>query len=127
MATIIPVFEEVKTGTVTLTTELWIDLGTIPTGKQHWFGYATYIAETKGFTFELRTNKATKSAPTVADTTLHDFGAANQDSVDRDFYQYGNILSSSVISTGVEKSWLRIRSGTAASGDASYIIYLTTY
>lgn len=127
MAVIVPIFEEVLSGTRTLTSELWVDLGLIPTGQQHWFGYATYIAETKYFTFELRTNKTGKSAATVADTTLHDFGAANQDSVDRDFFQFGNVLASSVVGTGVERSWLRIRSNTGASGDASYIIYMTSY
>lgn len=127
MADIIPVFEQTKEGDVTLTSELWVDLGLIPTGKRHWFGYATYIAVTKYFSFELRTNKTGKSTATTTDTTLHDFGACNQDSVDRDFYQYGNILATSVIGTGVEHSWLRIRSNSGSSGDASYIIYLTEY
>jgi len=127
MAQIQPIFEKILDGSGSATSEAWVDLGLIPTGKQIWFGYATFAGETKQFSFEVRTNKLTKSAGTVTDTTLHDYSNVTQASVDRDFYQYGNILMQSIVSTGTEHFWLRIRSKTSASGDYSYILYYTEY
>jgi hypothetical protein len=128
MASIIPVFELVKDGTGTTAQEAWIDLGVIPNNKRIWFGFATYISEDKQFSFELRTNKSSKSVGTTADTTLHDYAAApTGESIDRDYYQFANILMQSVLSTGVEHWWLRIRSKSGSAGDFSYIIYYTEY
>jgi len=130
MAAIIPLFEKILDGGGSATSEAWVDLGLIPTGVQIWFGFATMINETtnKNFSFEVRTNKALKSLGTTAETTLHDFsGTTGGNSVDRDFFLFGAVLMQSVVSTGVEHFWLRIRSNSGASGDFSYIIYYTEY
>ena len=118
-----PIFDKTISGSGTVNQELWVDLGVIPNGKQLLLGYATYIAEDKALQFETRSNIAGQSTGTIGNTTLHDWTATTTgSSVDRDFYQYGYVNTTTVVSTGVEKLWLRIKSGSAAAGAWDYIL-----
>jgi hypothetical protein len=126
MADFQPIFESVMYGTGTLNAEVWVDLGVIPSGKSYLLGFATYIAESKTCQFETRSSLAGKSAATIADTQLHDWTSAQAGtSVDRDFYQNGLIATETVVSSGVEHLWLRIRAQSSSSGTYNYIIYYT--
>lgn len=128
MAIIQPLFDTVIYGSGTVQTELWIDLGLIPSGKQIWLGYATYAGVDKNVQFETRSNSSGTSTGTAANTQLHDWSAAQQgSSVDRDFYQNGNIMTSTVVSTGVERLWLRVLGQGNVQGGFDYIIRYTLY
>lgn len=126
MASVQPVFDLTQVGSGSLNAETWVDLGVIPTGKQILFGYCTFAAEDKTCQFELRSNLATKSAGSVAETSLLDWSSApGGNSVDRDLYWYGNIATTGVVGSGVEKTWLRVRAQNQSSGNFDYIIHYT--
>ena len=142
MAYLIPKFDLVASGTVTFSsTESWVDLtallfaaglipsAVIPSGSQIWTAYITCISETKDASFELRPNKITKSAGNTTDTDLRGFTfVQNGSSQDLDVYYGGALVSLApvgVVSTGVEKLWLRIRCGSSSAGTYDYIIYCT--
>lgn len=128
MAIIQPLFDTTLSGAGTVGTETWVDLGLIPSGKQIWFGYATYAAVDKNVQFETRANISGQSTGTIAHTDLFDWSAAmGGSSVDRDFYQYGNIMTVTLVSTGVEHWWLRIAAQGQAQGGFDYIIRYTLY
>ena len=142
MAQLIAKFDLVANGSTTFSaTESWVDLtallyssglipsAVIPSGQQIWTAYITCISETKDASFELRPNKTTKSAGNTTDTDLRGFtyvpGGTSQD---LDVYYNGAIISLApvgVVSTGVEKLWLRIKCGSASAGTYDYIIYCT--
>ena len=127
MADVQPIFDKVISGTGTLSTDLWIDLGAIPTGKQIFYGYATLVAEDKACQFELRSNTTGNSTGATGTTTLHDWSSANGgDSTDRDLYWYGNISALSVVGTGTEHWWIHVKS-KGASGVVDYIIRYQEY
>ena len=76
--------------------------------------------------FETRSNVQGKNTNTVSDTQLHDWvSVAGGFSVDRDFYQNGYINTTTVVGTGVEKVWLRIKSQSQATGFYDYIVRYT--
>jgi len=131
MANITPTFDLVFDGNGTVTSELWVDLGVIPTGKQLFIGYANLIANDKDLLFEFRPNILTKSLGTVGETNLrYVVSAPKGDSKDVDMFYYGNIVilgPAAGASTGVEKMWLRIKSGTGAAGTFDYMIFYTLY
>lgn len=124
-------------------TDNWVDLtsllysagiipsAVIPSGNQIWIAYITCISQDKNATFELRPNKTTKSAGTTGDTDLRGFASVpSGDSKDLDVYYNGAILTLApvgVVSTGVEKLWLRIKSGSASAATYEYILYCTLY
>ena len=138
MASIIPLFELVSLGSG-LTTALkddWFDITSygpnvntpMPSGRQVWLGFGTLISPDKPLTFEIRRNLPTKSAATPGDTELLAFATVpSGDSKDLDMYFGGaiNTLAPSVASTGVEKVWLRVKSGGAAVGGFDFIFYYT--
>lgn len=118
-----PIFDITLSGTNTVATEKWVDLGVITSGKQIVLGFATYIAEDKNCQFETRSNTAGKSAGTVGDTELLDWTSTQQGtSVDRDFYQNGYINTVTIVGTGTEHWWLRVRAQSSAVGTFDYII-----
>lgn len=139
MANIIPVFDLAFMGSGSLNSEIWIDLSAanpnpnspIPSGSQLWLGYATFISNDKSLVFELRPNLPTKSAGNVTDTQLRGFASiAIGESKDVDLFYYGNILTLApvtAVSTGVEKLWLRVRSGNNSIGTFDYIVYYSLY
>ena len=108
--------------------ELWVDLGLIPTGKRIWIGNAQYTSPNKSSTFELRTNNATKTTGTIANTTLKDSVVASVRSgtITRDLYKNGTLHTVTIYGTGVEHWWLRIFSKTSTSSDYLFSINYTT-
>ena len=140
MAQITPQFELLSLGSLTASgTEQWVDLLTygpntnspIPTGKQIWIAYITCISPDKTSIFELRPNSPTKSAGNTTDTQLRGFQSVQSGtSEDLDVYYGGAIQTlapTGASSTGVEKLWLRITSGSSASATYEWIIYYTLY
>ena len=138
MAQIIPIFEKafIASGT-TSTKDDWYDLSSygpdanspIPSGKQLWLGFATFISNDKNLTFELRPNLAAESLGTVAKTQLRTFASVpNGESRDVDMYQGGAIATLApvtAVSTGVEKLWLRVRSGTNTVATFDVLLFYT--
>jgi hypothetical protein len=121
-----PIFDVVISGTGTVGTETWVDLGVIPNGKQLLLGFATYIAQDKTNQFETRSNLAGQSAGTAAATQLHDWASTSAGSgVDRDFYQNGYINTLTVTGTGVERFWLRVTAQSSSVGVFNYIVRYT--
>lgn len=126
MALVQPIFDTIRSATGSAQQEAWADLGVIPAGKQWLLGpLNTFIAQDKDLQFELRVNKATKSAGTVADTEFLDgFAAQAPNGVDRDLYWFGAIatLAPLVVSTGVEHLWLRVTSKSNTAGAYTWVI-----
>ena len=110
-------------GSASVGSELWVDLGLIPTGKDIWIGSTQYTAG-KAIKFELRTNSATKSAGTLADTTLLNMQSLTLKSktVTTDLYKSGTLHIKTVTSGGVEHWWLRLISTTATMVSANHKI-----
>lgn len=131
MAEIVPIFEKTLLGSGSMTSESWVDLGTITTGKQWWIGYATFIASGKNLKFELRPNLPGQSTGTTGTTQLRSFSSVpGDDSKDVDLYFYGNIIMlapPTAAATGVEKLWLRVSSGSGSAATFDYIINYTEY
>ena len=141
MAVIVPTFEKTIIGSgITVTKDDWYDIGVngpdsaspIPNGQQLWLGYVTFISTDKDLIFELRPNLPTKSAGNATDTQLRAFQsvAAAEGSKETDLYYYGNIITLAPVSnssTGVEKLWLRVRSGSNVVANFNYIVRYTLY
>ena len=140
MADIIPRFELSCVGSITsASTDIWVDLASygpninspIPNGKQIWVAYLTCISQDKNATFELRPNLPTKSAGNTTDTQLRGFASVpSGESSELDVYYGGAITCLTPIgalSTGVEKVWLRIKSGSNSSATYEFILYYTLY
>lgn len=124
MADQLPIFDQVVSGSGSVGTEAWVNLGTIPNGHQWLLGYATLIAEDKTLQFELRSNKSGQTAGTLAATDLLDWSSASGGSgIDRDLFQFGYINTETVLATSAgEKLWLRVTSKSASAGLYDYII-----
>ena len=127
MASQQPIFELVMFGSGTVGTDIWVDLGIIPSGKQILLGYATYVAIDKNTQFETRSNLEGYSDGTTAHTELHDWtSTASGTSIDRDFYMGGNVNTLTVIgSNHNERLWLHITAQAASAGAFDYIIRYT--
>jgi len=109
-------------------TELWVDLGAIPSGFKWWFGMMKSTSPDKSLTFELRTNTATKSTGTLANTLLLFSVSVTPKSgtVTSDLYKNGRLHTATVLSTGVERAWLRLKSKSGTLGSwISQISYTT--
>lgn len=135
---ITPKFDLVWSGTGTTSTkDDWFDIlsgsgySAIPSGKQLWLGFASFGSDDKALTFEVRPNTAGQSTGTTGNTTLKSIVTVpSGESRDVDFDFFGNIsvlAPVSAASTGVEKLWLRVRSGSVAASTFYYIIYFTDY
>lgn len=138
MAAIVPIFDLMSSNEGTLTSEIWVDClafgdnnSPIPSGEQVWLGHATWIAEDKNLIFELRPNLPGKSLGTLAETQLRSYDqVVGGESKDVDLNFYGNIATFAPVagaSTGVEKLWLRIRSGSGSLGAYDYLIFYSLY
>lgn len=139
MAEITPIYELVCSSNGTVNSELWVDMAAyglnqnspIPSGKQLWLGHATFVAEDKNLIFELRPNLPGQSGGNTSETQLRSYTSVpggQSDDVDLNFF--GNIATFcpvGVASTGVEKLWLRIRSGSQSAGAWAYILFYTLY
>lgn len=121
------VFTTTATGSGTVGSETWVDLGLIPLGKRIWVGLCSWTAIDKVTAFELRTNTSTKSTGTTATTTLLSTASARAGAtVNQDLYKSGALHTVSVISTGVEHWWVRIYSKSSTSCSYLYKISHTT-
>jgi hypothetical protein len=128
MSAIQPVFDTTISAVGTVGTETWVNVLAIPSGSQVWIGYATLGAVDKNLQFELRYNNSGQSTGTIANTVIMDFsGAQAGSSVDRDFYWYGALATMTVVSTGVEKLWLRVLGQGNTAAGFEYIIRYTIY
>ena len=112
-------------GTATTAAEQWIDLGSITSASDFIVGKAIYTAPDKAITFELRTNNLTKSAGNTTDTTIMYSAAITPKSGAKtiDMYLKGRIRTATVISTGVERWWLRLVAKSATAGGYTYRYY----
>lgn len=116
-------FTSTLSGSSTVGTESWIDLGLIPSGKRYWIGLAQYTAVDKVTGFELRTNLSTKSTGTTANTSLISTASVRTgNTVTQDLYKGGTLHTETVLSTGVEHWWIRIYSKSSTPGTYSYKI-----
>ena len=100
----------------------YIDFGVIPTGYKVWFGLCQFASPDKSGTFEVRTNKSTKSLGNDTDTTLLGSISAGTRSgtVNLDLYKSGTLHMVSVLGTGIEKIWVKAKSKSSSLG--SYYI-----
>lgn len=121
-------FTSNQTGDGTFGTSLYIDLGVIPTGFKTWFGTGQYASPDKSATFELRTNIASQSTGTDSNTTILGSISAGPrtGTVTADYYKNGRLHTASVIGSGVEKCWLKIKSKSGTLGSYFYSINYTT-
>jgi hypothetical protein len=123
----VSLFSTTATGSGSVGTSAWIDLGTIPTGHKIWLGSSSYTVIDKATSFSIRTNTTGKSSSTLADTTSLDLVSAKTGvTVTRDFYRKGRLHIVSTLGTGVEKLWLYITSKSGTTGSYLYSIYYTT-
>jgi hypothetical protein len=139
MAQLTPTFELAFMGSGTVNSETWVDITSaqpnpnspIPVGKRIWLGYANLISDDKTLIFEIRPNLPTKSNGNTNDTHLRaSTSVPAGESREIDLHYGGNVATlapSTADSTGVEKVWLRVRSGSSSTGAYSYIIYYTLY
>ena len=116
---------------LTATKDDWYDVsGAIASGKQLYLGFGIFVAQDKDLQFELRPNLATKSLGTLAETQLlpqtYCTAKVSEPSPTPDFTFNGQILTLAPVlgvSTGVEKLWLRVRSGTQTVGGWDCMIF----
>lgn len=120
-------FNTTITGSGSTGLETWINLGNIPTGLSIWIGSATYSTGNISLTFELRSNIAGQSIGTTAATSILDSAAVKaKSSVTHDLYKQGALHTATIIGSGIEKWWLRIKSTKSTSNTYSYKISYTT-
>lgn len=112
-------------GDLTVGSEAWIEIAAVPSGQRLWFGVGNFTSPDKSITFELRTNNTGESQGTLAKTALL-FSAAvspRKGTLLVDMYKNGRLHTVSVIGTGVEKCWLRLKSKSGTQ--ASYLYTVT--
>jgi len=114
-------------GDVTIGNEGWAEIASIPSGQNLWFGAGEYTSPDKSFTFELRTNLVGESQGTLAATKLLFSTAVSprKGTVRTDMYKNGRLHTVSVIGTGVEKCWLRIKSKSGTQASYLYVVTWT--
>jgi hypothetical protein len=139
MASIKPIFELTLIGSAnTATKDDWYDIGSlsvpsgdspIASGAQLWLAYLLLGSQDKALIFELRVNNAGQNTGTAASTTRLAYSATDPSSgsVTSDIYQRGDIqtLAPVAMSTGVEKIWLRVQSGTNTVATFNWFLYYT--
>ena len=106
----------------------YLDMGVIPSGFKIWFGTLQATSPDKATTFEVRTNNLTKSAGTDGDTTLLGTIAASTRSgtVVLDMYKSGTLHTLSVLGSGTEHFWLKLKSKSSTAGSYLYSLNYTT-
>jgi hypothetical protein len=98
-------------------------ISAIPTAYKIWLGQGQYSSPDKSITFEIRGNITGQSTGADAQTTLLYASTVGTRSglVAVDMYKSGTLHVASVLGTGVEKVWLKLKSksGTLGSWYAS--------
>jgi hypothetical protein len=122
------IFTTNKTDSGSVGTSLYIDLGIIPTNVNIWFGNLQATSIDKSLTFEVRTSNAGKNSGIDSDTTLlaSIVASVRNGTVLLDMYKNNRLHSISVLGSGVEHFWLKLKSKTASPGDYLYSINYTT-
>lgn len=115
-------------GPTTIGANTWINLGSVPTGFRIKFGTGQYASPDKASTFEIRTNNTGASAGTDAATALLASISASPRSgtVTADYYKSGTLNTVTVLGTGVERFWLRIKSKSSTAGSYFFSINYTS-
>src|ERR1041385_9075583 len=104
-------FNLVAQASVSAGIDLWVNLGTIPTGLYIWIGNDSFTSPNKAVTVELRTNLIGQSTGTLAATKLLASASVKSGAtVTQDLYKKGSLHTVTVVGTGVEKWWLHITS-----------------
>ena len=120
-------FELNFSGSSSVGSEAWLDLGLIPTGQRLWIGSAQWTSVSKAITFSIRGNLVTKFTGTLANTALIASGAPKVGAtLSQDLYKNGRLHTVTVVSTGVEHLWLYLKAKSATSGNYLYKIFYTT-
>jgi hypothetical protein len=121
-------FNLVAQGTVSVGSELWVNLATIPTGGVDWVGSWTLTTINKAMSADLRTNLVGQSAGTLAATKILGTMSISKagGSATQDLYKKGALHTVTVTGTGVEKLWLRLYAKSAIAGTAQYKVIYTT-
>ena len=120
------IFDQVVTGSGTMGTLLWVDLGLIPTGKRIWFSYCTFTNPTKVISYYIRPNLATKSTGTDTTTLLVAQSAPKAGATATiDLYKNGRLHTTTIYGTGIEHWWLKMTSKSGTSGTYMYKIIYT--
>jgi hypothetical protein len=88
-------------------------------------------SQDKALIYELRRNNAGTSTGTAGNTSVVAYSATDptSGSVTSDLYQGGDIitLAPTAASTGVEKLWLRVQSGTNTTASFIWFLYYSIY
>lgn len=121
-------FSQTVSSSGSVGSELWIDAGLITLGRQEWWGYTNWTAPDKALTFELRGNIIGQSTAQVAVTTLYASASPKSGaSITQDLYRKGRLTVRSVVGTGVEHWWIRVKAKTATTGAYLATVYYTDY
>ena len=117
------IFNLSVSGTGSVGAEVWVNLGLIPSGSAIWIGSLSCTAISKTLTFELRPNLATKSTDTLTTTSLSSSLAARTGvTTIQDLYRKGRLHTVTIVGTGTERWWLRVRGKGATASDFLYKI-----
>lgn len=121
------IFTTNKTGDGAAGASLYLDMGLIPTGVKIWFGTLQATSPDKSITFEVRTSNVGKSAGTDADTTLLGSIAAGPrtGTVVLDMYKNNTLHTVSVLGSGIEHFWIKLKSKTTTAGSYLYSLNYT--
>jgi hypothetical protein len=121
------IFTTNQTNSGSVGLSLYIDLGTIPVGNKIWFGNLQATSPDKSITFEVRTNLATKNSGVDGDTQLlGSISASNRSgTVVLDMYKNNTLHTTSVLGSGVEKFWLKLKSKSSTPGSYLYSLNYT--
>jgi len=105
-------FDTTISGDGSVNSDYWHSLGVIPTGQKIYFGTLQATSPDKSITFEVRTNLAGQSVGTDGATLLLAAVSATVRSGTKilDMYKNGRLHTVSVIGTGTEKFWIRLKS-----------------
>lgn len=119
-------FTTSQTNSGTVGTSFYADLGIIPAGFKIWFGTLQASGPDKALTWEVRTNLATKSLGVDSETLLlATISSTTRGTATLDMYKSGTLHIVSVLGSGTEHFWLKIKSKSSTSGSYLYSIYYT--
>jgi hypothetical protein len=121
-------FDQQKTGSGNVATSLWVDLGVISSGFKYRLGIGNLGSLMKSITFDIRTNKLTKSAGTLTDTTSIASYAVGPKTKPNpyalDCYKNNSLAKYTVVGSGTEHWWLLLTAKGASAAFNYQINYM---
>jgi len=101
------------------------DLGVIPSGQRIWFGSLQATSPDKSITFEVRTSNVGQSAGDDSSTTVLASASVSprKGTVLLDMYKRGRLHLVSVVGTGVERFWIKLKS----KGSVGSYLFILNY